>query len=279
MRERREVQVGDERPGVVACALVGGVDRVQCERGRAGCGDGGQGRDRRDLRVGVVDDHGPRAVRVPVGGPVVGAARRPVDRPDLSPRVGGHRGRVEGRVLDVVAHRADVVGPHRLDVHQRTAVVEVELAVPRVVHGVAEVHELRRRSDVELQPLEDRDHVATARRRGGVAEGVLHPPGVDRRGRRPFLDGDLRHLLTAERRDAPGHAGPVDQLPDQQQLRDQCGELVPREVGVPAASQRSARPSSTAPAAPSCPACRARSAARPRSRSPAWAPAPSPCAP
>ena len=31
--------------------------------------------------------------------------------------------------------------------------VEVELAVPAVVDGVAEVHELRRRADVELQPL------------------------------------------------------------------------------------------------------------------------------
>ena len=53
-----------------------------------------------------------------------------------------------------------VVRAHRLDIDQRAAVVEVELAVPRVVHGVAEVHELRRSADVELEPLEDRDHVA-----------------------------------------------------------------------------------------------------------------------
>ena len=79
--------------------------------------------------------------------------------PDLRPAVGGHRGGVEGRVLDVVAHAADVVLAHRLDVEQRAAVVEVELAVPAVVHGVAEVHELRRRADVELQALEDRDDV------------------------------------------------------------------------------------------------------------------------
>ena len=69
------------------------------------------------------------------------------------------RGGVERRVLDVVAHAADVVLAHRLDVQQRAAVVEVELAVPAVVHGVAEVHELRRRADVELQALEDRDDV------------------------------------------------------------------------------------------------------------------------
>ena len=71
-------------------------------------------------------------------------------RPDLGLAIGGHRGGVEGGVLDVVAHALDVIGAHRLDVHQRTAVVEVELAVPPVVHGVAEVHELRWRTDVEL---------------------------------------------------------------------------------------------------------------------------------
>ena len=109
-----------------------------------------------DLRIRLVDDHGPRAVRVPIGR----RARWPVDRavsapcgwwpPPCASNVG---------ILDVVAHAADVVLTHRLDVQQRAAVVEVELAVPPVVHGVAEVHELRRGADVELQALEDRDDV------------------------------------------------------------------------------------------------------------------------
>ena len=156
-----------------------------------------------------------------------GRARRPVDRPDLRLRVGRDGGRVERRVLDVVAHRDDVLLPHRLDVHQRAAVVEVELAVPAVVHGVAEVHELRRRPDVELQPLEDRDHVVAL-----VAERPLHPRRVDRRCRHPLVDGDLRHPLAAERLDAPGHAGAVDQVPDQQQLGHEHRQLGPGEVGV-----------------------------------------------
>jgi hypothetical protein len=82
--------------------------------------------------------------------PVGGGAWRAVNRPDLCVGVSGHRRRVEGGVFDVVAHAAHVVLAHRLDVEQRPAVVEVELAVPPVVHGVAEVHELRRRTDVEL---------------------------------------------------------------------------------------------------------------------------------
>ena len=135
--------------------FVSRIDRVEFGSGARGFGARRPARDGRHLGVGLVDDHRPRAVRVPVGrGP-----RRPVDRPDLRLAVGGHRGGVEGGVLDVVAHAADVVLAHRLDVEQRAAVVEVELAVPAVVHGVAEVHELRRRADVELQALEDRDDV------------------------------------------------------------------------------------------------------------------------
>ena len=110
--------------------------------------------------------------------------------PDLGLAVGGQRGGVERGVLDVVAHAADVVLAHRLDVHQRTAVVEVELAVPPVVHGVAEVHELRRGTDVELQALEDREDVDAL-----VLQRLLHPLRVERTGRRPLLDGDLQHLL------------------------------------------------------------------------------------
>ncbi len=264
-----------QRPGVVGLTLVAGVDRVEHQRGGAAW-------PRPWPAPGSAATSGYASSMITVqaqcGCRSAGARGGPVDRPHLRLRVGGDGGRVEGRVLDVVAHRAHVVGTHRLDVHQGTAVVEVELAVPAVVHRVAEVHELRGRPDVELEPLEDRHHVAAARRGRGVPQRLLHPPCVDRRGRGPLLDGDLGHLLAAERRDAPRHAGAVDQLPDQQQLGHQRRELVPGEVGVPA-SQRSAHPSSTAHAAPSCPACRARSAAAPRWRSPAWAPAPTPCAP
>ena len=156
-----------------------------------GCGDDVHRRDERHLGVGLVDDHRPRAVRVPVGR----RPRRPVDGPDLRLAVGGHRGGVERGVLDVVAHAVDVVLAHRLDVQQRAAVVEVELAVPAVVHGVAEVHELRRRADVELQALEDRDDVDAL-----VLQRLLHPLGVERAGRRPLLDRDLQHLFAARMR-------------------------------------------------------------------------------
>ena len=85
-----------------------------------------------------------------------GSARRPVDGRICALRLVASGGGVERGVLDVVAHAAHVVLAHRLDVQQRTAVVEVELAVPAVMHGIAEVHELRRGTDVELQALEDR---------------------------------------------------------------------------------------------------------------------------
>src|SRR3954471_1312149 len=92
-----------------------------------------------DLGMGVVNDHRPRAVRMPIGRD----PGWPVDRPYLSPAVRGERGGVECRVLDVVAHATDVFLAHRFDVEQRAAVVELKLAMPTVVHGVAEVHELR----------------------------------------------------------------------------------------------------------------------------------------
>jgi len=80
-------------------------------------------------------------------------AGRTVDGTHLGARVGGYSGCLEGGGLNVVAHAPDVVGAHRFDIEQSTAVVEVELAVPAVVDGVAEIHELRRCADVELQPL------------------------------------------------------------------------------------------------------------------------------
>ena len=56
-------------------------------------------------RVRLVDDHRPGTVRVPVGRP----PGRSVHRPHLRPRVRGDGRRVERRVLDVVAHRHDVL--------------------------------------------------------------------------------------------------------------------------------------------------------------------------
>ena len=73
-----------------------------------------------------------------------------MDGTHLRAGVGRHRGSVKRRIFDGVAHPEDVLVAHRLHVEQRAAVVEVEFAVPAVVDGVAEVHELRRRADVEL---------------------------------------------------------------------------------------------------------------------------------
>jgi hypothetical protein len=110
-----------------------------------------------------------------------------------------------------VAHSEDVLVAHRLHVEQRTAVVEVEFAVPAVVDGVAEIHELRRGADVELEALENGWHVVAF-----VVQRPLHALGVYRAGARPLLDGDLQHLLATECLDTPGHAGAVDHVPDQQ---------------------------------------------------------------
>ena len=76
----------------------------------------------------------------------------------------------------------------RLDVHQRTAVREPELAMVGVGDRVPEVHELVRRADVQLHALEDRGHVVARE-----PEGPLHPTGVDGAGAHPLLDGHLEH--------------------------------------------------------------------------------------
>lgn len=115
VRERAEVQVGQQRPGIVGHALVRRIDRVEFPTGSAGLAHDVQRRDGLGLRIGLVDDHGPRAVRMPVRG----FAGRAVDGPHLGARIGGHRGGVEGRVLDGVAHPEHVVRAHRFDVEQR----------------------------------------------------------------------------------------------------------------------------------------------------------------
>ena len=216
VREGAEVHIRQQRSGIVGLTFAVGVDRCQFPGGCFRRGDNRKGRNRFRLRIRLVDDDRPRAMRLPVDR----RARGPMDGTHLRVRVGGHRGRVEGGVLDVVAHALDVVRSHRFHVEQCAAVVEVELAVPAVVHGVAEVHELRRRADIELQALEDGDDVVAF-----VAQGFLHAPGVERAGAGPLFDRDLQHLRTPERLDAPSHSGPVDQLADQQEFGYQNGQL------------------------------------------------------
>ena len=205
--ECAEVNVGQQRSGIVGVAIVIKIDRCQFPGGRFGARDDVQCRDALRLRVGLVDDDRPRAMRRPVGR----RARRPMDRPHLRSWVGGHRSGVKGGVLDVMTHALHVIRAHRFHVEQGTAVVEVEFAVPPVMHGVAEIHELRRRTDVELQTLEDGDDVIAL-----VAQGLLHAPGVEGAGAGPLLDRDLQHLRASERLDTPSHSGAVDQLSDQQ---------------------------------------------------------------
>ena len=75
---------------------------------------------------------------------------RAVDWAHLRARIGRDSGGVERRILDGVAHSEHVVVAHRFDVQQCAAVVQMKFAVPAVVNGVAEVHELGRSADVEL---------------------------------------------------------------------------------------------------------------------------------
>ena len=165
--------------------------------------------------------------------PVRRNPRRAMDGTHLRSRIGRHRGGVECRIFDGVAHTEDVLVAHRLYVQQRAAVVELELAVPAVVDGVAEVHELRRSADIELQALEDGGHVVALE-----VQRPLHALGVDRAGAGPLLDGDLHHLVAAELLDAPGHAGAVDHVSDQQQLGNQHSQLLAGQLRVAGLTHR-----------------------------------------
>jgi hypothetical protein len=139
-----------------------------------------------------------------------------VDGTDLGPGIGGCGGGVERRVLDVVAHGFDVVGSHRLDVHQRTTVVEVELAVVVVGDDVPEVHELGRSADVDLHPFENGLDRVTLE-----SERLLYAADVYRTRSHPLLDGDVAHAVAAEGTDQVGHARPVDQMAGEQVLGDE----------------------------------------------------------
>ena len=150
-----------------------------------------------------------------------------MDRPHDRLGVGRNGGGIEGRILDVVAHPPHVLLAHRLDVHQRTAMRELELTVARVRHRVAEVHELRRRADVELQPLEDRDDVVALE-----LERPLHSFRVDRAGSAPLLDCHVAHAVRPECDEYMGESGAVDQVACEEQLGQQPGELCMRKSGI-----------------------------------------------
>ena len=219
-----KVEVGHERAGVLVPPWVIGVDGCECEECCSGGGDRLGFIGNRQRRMRVVDGDGPLTVRRPVGG----HARRPVYRSDLRPGVRSRGGGVEGGVLDVVAHGLHVVRAHGLDVHQRSAVDQPELAVVVIGDHVPEVHELGGRADIDLHPLEDGLHrVALETQR------LLHAPGIDGARTPPLFDGDVAHDVTTEGADQMGHAGSVDQVTGQQILGSEPGKLVTAEHPQP----------------------------------------------
>ncbi len=142
-------------------------------------------------------------------------------RPDTRPAVGRDGRGVEGRVLDVVAHRGDVVVTEWFDVEKCAAMIEDERPVIPVVDPEPEVHELWRCADVELKAFEHvLDAVTVDSERGP------DPVCVDRTRGHPFLDGDLAHHLSPEGADEMGHPAPVDHLAGQQEFGYQDGELL-----------------------------------------------------
>ena len=82
-----------------------------------------------------------------------------------------------------------------------------------VEHLAAEVHELVRRADVELEVLHDRRDVAVRE-----VERVLGADRVDRARAHPLDDGDLLHRLAGPALVDERHADPVLQVAVQQPL-------------------------------------------------------------
>lgn len=122
-----------------------------------------------------------------------------------------------------MAHRRDVLVPHRLDVHQRAAVAQLKAAVAVVVDDKPEVHELGRRTDVELDALEDRLDRVTLE-----TQQRLHAFGVDRAGRHPLPDRHLGHRLPTQVANHMGHACAIDEVTGQQQLPHQFRQVAVR---------------------------------------------------
>lgn len=94
--------------------------------------------------------------------------------------------------------------------------VEMELGVVVVVDGEAEVQELERPADVELDVLADGGH-----RWGLEVQEGLHATAVDGTGPHPLGDGDLGHPVSAVALDEMGHPRAVDHVATQQELTDQ----------------------------------------------------------
>ena len=151
-------------------------------------------------------------------------SRRTVHGPDLCARVRRDRRRIEGRVLDRVAHPVHVVLTHGFDVEQRATVREPELPVVRIFHPAPKVHEVVRRTDVQLNVLQDRRHV-------GVAEtkGALRAPGIHRARGHPLVDRDLLHLLARSARVDEGHPDAILQVAVQQPFATEHRELRARQ--------------------------------------------------
>ncbi len=154
-----------------------------------------------------------------------GQPRRPVHRPDARTRVRRDRGRVEGRVLDVVTHETHVVLAHGFHVHQRAAVGKLERPVRRVLDVAAEVHEVVRCTDVELEVLHDCRHIARAE-----VHRALHAPRVDGAHGHPLLDRDHGHLRRRPARVHEWHPDAILEVSVQHPLAAEHRESPPREV-------------------------------------------------
>ena len=163
-----------------------------------------------------------------------------MDRPHLRVRVGRARGRVERRVLDVVAHAVHEVLAHRLDVHERAAVVEPELAVlARSSTRYWKSMNWCGRADVELDVLEDRRHVGVAEVRARAACGASRsgsPPSTPR-SRRRACPGWVCFASTS------GMPTRSCRCPCSRYSRPSRRERAPREVGEREVRDRTARSS------------------------------------
>lgn len=183
-------------------SAVGGVFDTRASGRSPTCSVSTAGPDR---LVGRIDLDRPVAVRMTIGG----RARRTVDRADPRAGIRGQRSGVERGVFDVVTHPDHAFLTERLGVEKRAAVVEPELAVLVVAHGVRHVHVLMHEPDVELERLHDRGHVVAL-----DAHERAHAVRVDRARTHPQIDGDVVHLVEAAgtqhhlREDGPVHEHP-----------------------------------------------------------------------
>ena len=138
-------------------------------------------------RVGLVlNDDLPTTVRHAV----TGDPRRPVHVADVRLGIDRLRRHVERPVLDVMAHVRHHGVPEGLGVHERTAVGQLEVAVPLVDELVVHVHVVVREAGVELQHLEDGRHAVAL-----DVHDLAQPVAVDGAGAGPLLDRQLLDRL------------------------------------------------------------------------------------